>query len=77
MLYIHLLNKWVLSEAFSQGLRKGSCAQKACLTTALVRGHPNQAVLLGVGEAQLVTYSTTHDSKSTCQKITPQKHQII
>lgn len=34
----------------------------------LVRGHPNQAVFLDAAETQLVTYSTTHDSKSTCQK---------
>lgn len=68
MLYIHLLNKRVLSQEFLHGLRKAICAQKACLTIVLVRDHLNQAVLLDGGEVQLVTYSTTHDSKSTCQK---------
>lgn len=68
MLYIHLLNKWVLSQEFLQGLRKALRAQKACLTIVLVRDHLKQAVLLDAGEVQLVTYSTTHYSKSTCQK---------
>lgn len=77
MSYIHLLNKRTLSDEFLQGKRKGSCAQKAYLTIVLARGHINQAVLLDVGEAQLVTYSTGHDSKSTRQKSKSQKHQII
>lgn len=58
----------MLSEEFLQGLRKGSWAQKTCLTIILVRDHLNQAMLLDAGEAQLETYSTTPDSKPTCQK---------